>query len=77
MDPLDEYFRPELVHKAQEQNPFLKLNDVVYGIIENGIIHGTLPPGTRLGVVRIASLLEVSRTPVSEALEQLKSEGLV
>ena len=55
----------------------LKLNDVVYNIIENGILYGMLPPGTRLGVVRIAGLLEVSRTPVSEALEQLSNEGLV
>ena len=77
MDPLSEYFKPELVHKAQDANPFLKLNDVVYNIIENGIIYGMLPPGTRLGVVRIAGLLEVSRTPVSEALEQLSNEGLV
>ena len=77
MDPLSEYFKPELVHKAQEANPFLKLNDVVYNIIENGIIYGMLPPGTRLGVVRIAGLLEVSRTTVSEALEQLSNEGLV
>ena len=50
MDPLSEYFKPELVHKAQEANPFLKLNDVVYNIIENVIIYGMLTTGTRLGV---------------------------
>ena len=65
MDPLSEYFKPELVHKAQDANPFLKLNDVVYNIIENDIIYSMLPPGTRLGVVRIAGLPEVSRPPVS------------
>lgn len=77
MDALEKYFRPELIEEAQKQNPFLRLNDIVYSIIEKAIIYGGLPPGTRLSIVKIAGLLNVSRTPVSDALEQLRQEGLV
>ncbi len=77
MDALEQYLRSELIEEAQKRNPFLKLNDLVYHIIEERIINGELPPGARLSIVRIASLLNVSRTPVTAALEQLKAEGLV
>ncbi len=77
MDALEKYFHPGLIEEAQKQNPFLRLNDLVYSIIEKAIIYGGLPPGTRLSIVKIASLLNVSRTPVSDALELLQKERLV
>lgn len=77
MDALGQHLRSELIEEAQERNPFLKLNDLVYHILEERIINGELPPGARLSIVHIASLLDVSRTPVTAALEQLKAEGLV
>lgn len=77
MDALEKYFHPGLIEEAQKQNPFLRLNDLVYSIIEKAIVYGGLPPGTRLSIVKIANLLNVSRTPVSDALDQLQKEGLV
>ncbi|GAA4528923.1 MULTISPECIES: GntR family transcriptional regulator [Nonomuraea] len=41
------------------------------------ILGGRYAPGDRLGEVELAQLLQVSRTPVREALRQLQSEGLV
>ena len=77
MDALNAYFSSDKLKIIQQSNPFVRLNDAVYSIIEQGIRAGQLPPGTRLSVTRIAELLEVSRTPVSDALEQLKANGLV
>ena len=58
-------------------NPFLRLNDLVYTIIESAIVSGELPPGTKLSIVKIANLLNISRTPISDAMNQLMEEGLV
>lgn len=77
MDVLNSYFSADKLKLLQKDNPFIRLNDAVRNIIEHGIIAGLLPPGTRLSVTRIAELLEVSRTPVSDALEQLTLDGLV
>jgi DNA-binding GntR family transcriptional regulator len=41
------------------------------------IIHGQLPPGTRIKEVKVARELEVSRTPLREALLQLERDGFV
>lgn len=68
---------PETLAKAQEKNPFKKLNDIVYEIIEDAIVSYGVEGGTKLNTVQIAKLLGISRTPVSEALEQLRVNGLV
>lgn len=45
--------------------------------LREGILRGDFPPGARLGEVELAGRLEVSRTPVREALSRLAAEGLV
>lgn len=45
--------------------------------IRDGILSGTLPPGTRLVETRLAEQLGVSRAPVREALQRLIQEGLM
>ena len=47
------------------------------GTVRDLILHGDLPPGSRLGEVELADRLGVSRTPVREALGRLAAEGLV
>src|SRR6202048_801593 len=41
------------------------------------IVHGELPPGTRLTEAMLSERFSVSRTPLREALKVLSSEGLV
>lgn len=45
--------------------------------LENRIVVGTLPPGTRIRQEQIAQELGVSRLPIREALRMLEAKGLV
>jgi len=49
----------------------------VYGLIRDEILSGHFPLGSQLSEKNIAAALNVSRTPVREALLVLKTEGLV
>ncbi|MFE1646279.1 GntR family transcriptional regulator [Microbacterium sp. P01] len=53
------------------------LGDEVYSILGRAILDGTLQPGERLRDVDLAERLQVSRTPVREALQRLERFGLV
>src|SRR5580765_933753 len=45
--------------------------------VRSNIIDGTLPPGSQLNEVELASSFGVSRGPVREALQRLIQEGLL
>lgn len=45
--------------------------------LEEDIVNGRLPPGIQLDIEELATRFQVSRTPVREALQQLKASGLV
>jgi DNA-binding GntR family transcriptional regulator len=49
----------------------------VYARLRDLIVQGSLAPGSRIVETEIASRLEVSRTPVREALQRLQQEGFV
>lgn len=51
--------------------------DFVVEIIREAILSGALKPGERLTQEELANHLEVSSTPVREALRQLETEGLI
>lgn len=53
------------------------LIDQVHDQLVEAISVGRLPPGERLTQERVANLLDVSRQPVSHALQLLKHRGLV
>ena len=53
------------------------LTTKVYNHIRDGILDGTYPIGGYLVETRLADEMDVSRTPVREALKQLELEGLV
>jgi DNA-binding GntR family transcriptional regulator len=59
------------------QNKPINLNDWVYSIIKERILNNTYPPETQLKVAELSDELNVSRTPVREALIRLKIDGLV
>ncbi len=53
------------------------LAEQAYEELQEQIVSGHLPAGRRLLPDELASLLEVSQTPVKEALNRLEREGLV
>jgi DNA-binding GntR family transcriptional regulator len=63
--------------KAQEDNPFIKLSDAVFTILELAILSSELKPGSRLNANKIAEQLQVSSSPVREAIDILVEEGFV
>lgn len=63
--------------RVLEQLVSLKLSEQLRDRIEERIVTGHYPPGTRLDEVELASTFGVSRTPIREALIQLSVAGLV
>src|ERR1700760_2162226 len=53
------------------------LGDDVYTSLRSAVLEHTLAPGDRMNIDALARELEVSPTPVREALARLESEGLV
>lgn len=51
--------------------------DETYGELRSQIVKRDLLPGTRLSGLSLAKSLNVSRTPIREALRRLQSEGFV
>lgn len=54
-----------------------KLADRAYDILRDAILRREFPPGYRLDFDELQARLEISRTPLQEALSQLAAEGLV
>jgi DNA-binding GntR family transcriptional regulator len=59
-----------------QKRPGTAVSDLVESIRER-IISGQLPPGIRLSQQQLAEELDVSRTPLREALQRLATEGFV
>ncbi|MEV4950870.1 GntR family transcriptional regulator [Paenarthrobacter nitroguajacolicus] len=61
---------------TQLKRPGTAVDDAVETIRER-IVTGIYPPGSRISQQELAAELEVSRTPLREALQRLATEGLV
>lgn len=53
------------------------LSDEIYGTIKEMIFEYIISPGSRVNIDALALQLEVSQTPVREALARLESDGLI
>ncbi|HEX3657915.1 MAG TPA: GntR family transcriptional regulator [Pirellulales bacterium] len=53
------------------------LADSVFETLVEAIVTGRLAPGEELSAVALSAQLQVSRTPVTEALQRLEHDGLV
>ena len=55
----------------------VSIREKVYDYLRNEILCNRIPAGTRLVEGRLAKQINVSRTPIREALHILEMEGLV
>ena len=69
--------RPKQKGKYKNGSEPRLLREVAYERLKEAIRDGELQPGEALPESRISSALQISRTPVREALQKLAQEGLV
>ncbi|SEE74513.1 GntR family transcriptional regulator [Ruania alba] len=62
---------------ARHQTAYRSVGAMVYGLLQEAILNGTLRPGQKLRQETLAEQIGVSRLPVRSALIQLESDGLV
>jgi DNA-binding GntR family transcriptional regulator len=62
---------------AVEEDGYASRSAFVYRKLRQAIERGELKPGERVMEVEVADCLDVSRTPVREALRRLESEGML
>jgi DNA-binding GntR family transcriptional regulator len=67
-EKLDQYFAI---------NPFETLGNIVFNLFVEEIASCNLMPGTKLNISKIADDLNISRTPVREALNRLSEIGFI
>ena len=53
------------------------LSDFAYKHISDELLNGELIPGQKISEPALAKKLGISRTPVREAIQRLKNEGLL
>lgn len=68
---------PDKLEAKQTANPFIKISDAVYSILEDEIVSYELVPGSRINLSKIADSLGISDSPVREAVEKLTENGLL
>ena len=56
---------------------YASLQNRVYEVLKGAILNGDLKPGESLSLTEISKQLNVSTTPVREALRRLEAQGLV
>jgi DNA-binding GntR family transcriptional regulator len=67
----------ELVEAFTPLSDSLQMGVRIYKILVNSVVTGKVSPGTHLRPDAIASQLDVSTTPVREAMQRLEADGLV
>ena len=70
-------FTAQNITAAQEKNPFAKISDIVYELLEKAIFSSAIPPWSKLNISKLAEQMGVSTSPVTRAVERLEENGLV
>ncbi|MBR2707788.1 MAG: GntR family transcriptional regulator [Mogibacterium sp.] len=63
--------------RTMSENPFTHLGDAVYSLLYKSIIRMDIPDDDLLSDTALAKELDVSRTPVHNALMRLQDDGLI
>ena len=66
-----------MTQPALAKKDFPSLGEFAYEVLRARIREGELPPGSRVREAEIAEQLEISRTPVREALRRLEADGFL
>src|SRR6476646_12259754 len=62
---------------SSRESPRRSLNDKAYEHLRQAILSGELPVGTIVAETKVAEDLGISKTPVRQALQLLRTEGLL
>ena len=71
------YLSAEAIQAKVQENPFVKLGDVVYAQIEDAILSSELAPGQKINITKLAETMGVSTTPVRDAVDRLCAKGFI
>ncbi len=52
--PEGRQFTPQSIAAAQEKNPFARISDIVYELLEKAIFSSAIPPGSKLNISKLA-----------------------
>lgn len=74
---MDEKTYQEQVDNIRKDNPFITHTQIAYEIILDNILKNIFLEGEKINQEILSQLLEMSRTPIREALAKLESEGVV
>ena len=65
------------MEKLSKMKDYELLGKKVYRILKSKIVNGSFKPGSKLSETKIANQMEISRTPVREAMRELSARGFV
>lgn len=65
------------INKKDKEKPRLVKTQLAYEFIRSRILDGTYGPGDRIVIDRVAAELNLSISPVREAIRQLEADGLI
>lgn len=65
------------LEQLRDENPFISNTELVYCLVREDIVEHRLKPGQKLNQEQIAEELDMSRSPVREALAQLERDGFL
>ena len=71
------YLSAEAIQAKIQENPIVKLGDVVYAQIEDAILSSELAPGQKINITKLAETMGVSTTPVRDAVDRLCAKGFI
>ena len=71
---IEDFFKMEKLAKIKD---YELLGKKVYRVLKSKIVNGSFKPGSKLSESKIANQMEISRTPVREAMRELSAKGFV